>query len=383
MGSPEGAVIYLDHNATTPLDPRALEYMMPYLTGKFGNASSSDHRYGLEAAAAVEEARGRVASLIGARPSEIVFTSGATESDNLAVAGGASGRGLVTCSTEHEAVLEAAAALERSGGQVRRLGVGRDGIVEPSAVGEAITDETAMVSVMAANNEIGTMPDLEAIGKITREKGVMFHTDAAQAAGHAELDVERMNIDLMSLSSHKMYGPKGVGALYVRGLRPRVRLEPQMLGGGQERGMRSGTSNVPAIAGFGRAAQIASDEMEQENAHLLEYRRAMMESLAEAGGVLNGHPDRRLAGNLSVQFPGVESKAVISAVSDRVAISAGSACAADSVEPSHVLLAIGLGEAGAHSSIRIGIGRFNTADDIDVASEAIVSAVRDVRRVAG
>ena len=378
-------MIYLDCHATTPLDPRVLDEMMPYLTDRFGNASSSDHRYGAEASAAVEEARGRVASLVGARPREIVFTSGATEADNLAVAGAMAGRpdrdGLVTCATEHEAVLEAARAQERAGKSVTYLPVDPDGAVSYADLEAAVTERTALVSVMAANNEIGTVADLGRIGALARGRGALFHTDAAQAAGRVPLDVERMCIDLMSLSSHKMYGPKGAGALYVRSLRPRVRLEPQMLGGGQERGLRSGTYNVPAIVGFGRAAQLASSEMVRENARLSGYRRAMMESLAEAGGILNGHPEKRLAGNLSVRFPGIESKAVISAVSDRVAVSAGSACAADSVEPSHVLLAIGLDEKEAHSSLRIGMGRFNTGEEIREAAEAIKAAVRDVRKM--
>ena len=362
--------------------------MMPYFEGKFGNASSTDHRHGLDASMAVEEARGRVAALIGAKTSEIVFTSGATESDNLAIQGAMAGhadRGdhFVTCATEHEAVLETARSLERAGKKTTYLHVDSDGMIDESELEGAITDRTVMVSVMAANNEIGAVADLERIGRLVRDKGALFHTDAAQAGGRVLLDVERMSIDLMSLSSHKMYGPKGAGALYVRGLRPRVRLEPQIRGGGQERGIRSGTANVPALVGFGKAAQIAAAEMSAENARVLELRHIMMEQLAEAGGALNGHSEKRLAGNLNVCFPGVESKAVISAVSHKIAISAGSACTADSVEPSHVLLAIGLDEQSAHSSIRIGIGRFNTREEILEASDVIVAAVRDVRKMQG
>ena len=362
--------------------------MMPYFEGKFGNASSTDHRHGLDASMAVEEARGRVAALIGAKTSEIVFTSGATESDNLAISGAMAGhadRGdhFVTCATEHEAVLETARSLERAGKKTTYLHVDSGGMIDESELEGAITDRTVMVSVMAANNEIGAVADLERIGRLVRDKGALFHTDAAQAGGHVLLDVERMSIDLMSLSSHKMYGPKGAGALYVRGLRPRVRLEPQIRGGGQERGIRSGTANVPALVGFGKAAQIAAAEMSAENVRVLELRHIMMEQLAEAGGVLNGHSEKRLAGNLNVCFPGVESKAVISAVSHKIAISAGSACTANSVEPSHVLLAIGLDEQSAHSSIRIGIGRFNTREEILEASDVIVAAVRDVRKMQG
>lgn len=379
-------MIYLDHNATTPLDPRVLESMMPYLTGRFGNASSSDHAYGSEAASAVEEARAAVAALIGARPREIVFTSGATESDNLAVRGAMSrysdrGDHLVTCAAEHEAVLETARALEGEGKRVTYVPVDGRGEVDAGLLEESITEDTVLVSVMAANNEVGTVADVAKISRIARAKGALFHTDAAQAAGHEELDVDGMGVDLASVSAHKMYGPKGVGALYVRGVSPRVALEPQLRGGGQERGMRPGTPNVPAIAGFGRAARIAAAEMGAENERLRGFARCMMDEFAGAGGILNGHPERRLAGNLSVRFPGIESKAVISAVSPDIAISAGSACAADSVEPSHVLLAMGLGERGAHSSLRVGIGRFNTFEEISGAAARIAAEAKSVARL--
>ena len=375
-------MIYLDGHASTPLDPRVLDEMMPYLTGRFGNASSSDHRYGHEAAAAVEAAREQVARAINARPSEIIFTGGATESDNMAITGAMcryAGRGdhLITCSTEHEAVLETARHLERAGKRVTYLPVDGDGTVDPGVLEEAVTDDTVMISVMAANNEIGTIADLDGIGRIADRHGVLFHTDAAQAAGRIPLDVRASKISLMSVSAHKMYGPKGVGALYVRGMRPRVALEPQTHGGGQERGMRPGTLNVPGIVGFGCAAGIAVREMGKESGRFKEWSRAMMESFADgAGGRLNGHPENRLAGNLNVRFPGVEAKAVINSVSDRIAISAGSACTADSVEPSHVLLAIGLTAQEAHSSVRIGMGRFNTEGEITEAAEGIVEAVR-------
>ena len=381
-------MIYLDGHASTPLDPRVLDEMMPYLTGRFGNASSADHRYGHEAAAAVEAAREQVARAINARPSEIIFTGGATESDNMAITGAMyryAGRGdhLITCSTEHEAVLETARHLERAGRRVTYLPVDENGTVDPGALEEAVTDDTVMISIMAANNEIGTIADLDGIGRIADRHGVLFHTDAAQAAGRIPLDVRASNISLMSVSSHKMYGPKGVGALYVRGMRPRVALEPQTHGGGQERGMRPGTLNVPGIVGFGCAAGIAVREMGKESGRFKEWSRAMMESFADgAGGRLNGHPEDRLAGNLNVRFPGVEAKAVINSVSDRIAISAGSACTADSVEPSHVLLAIGLTAQEAHSSVRIGMGRFNTEGEITEAAEGIVEAVRGAARLA-
>lgn len=378
-------MIYLDHNATAPLDPRALDSMMPYMTDKFGNASSSDHAYGGEAASAVEGAREAVASLVGARPREIVFTSGATESDNLAIRGAMRryadrGDHMVTCAAEHEAVLETARALEEEGKRVTYVPADEHGHVDAGLLEEAVTEDTVLVSVMAANNEVGTLTDVSKVSGIARAKGALFHTDAAQAAGHVKLDVDRMGIDLMSLSSHKMHGPKGVGALYVRGASPGVRLEPQIRGGGQERGIRSGTSNVPAIVGFGRAASLAFAEMDGENARFREWARFMMGEFSKAGGKLNGHPERRLAGNVSVRFPGTESKAVIAAVSDRVAISAGSACAADTVEPSHVLLAMGLGEE-AHSSVRIGMGRFNTFEDIREASGIISGAVGDLKKL--
>ena len=379
-------MIYLDHNATAPLDPRVLDSMMPYMTDKFGNASSSDHAYGGEAASAVEDAREAVASLVGARPREIIFTSGATESDNLAVRGvmrryADRGDHMVTCAAEHEAVLETARALEGEGKRVTYVPADEHGHVDAGLLKESVTEDTVLVSVMAANNEVGTLTDVAEVSRIARAKGALFHTDAAQAAGHVKLDVDRMGIDLMSLSSHKMHGPKGVGALYVRGASPRVRLEPQIRGGGQERGIRSGTANVPAVVGFGRAARLAAAEMDGENARFRQWARFMMGEFSKAGGKLNGHPERRLAGNVSVRFPGTESKAVIAAVSDRVAISAGSACAADAVEPSHVLLAMGLGEE-AHSSIRIGMGRFNTFEDVREAAGIICGAVGELKKLA-
>ena len=378
--------VYLDHHSTTPLDPRVLDAMMPYLTERFGNASSMDHSYGYDASVAVEAARERIAGTIGARHDEIVFTSGATESDNLALLGIMSrnaerGDHLITCATEHKAVLEAAGYLENIGKRVTYLPVNEYGEIDLGELEGAITDRTVMVSIMAANNEVGTIQDLREIGRIAHEHGVLFHTDAAQAAGHIPVNVNEMNIDLMSLSAHKMYGPKGVGVLYVRGMSPRVRMNPLMHGGGQERNIRSGTLNVPGIVGFGRAVEIAAREMKSENERFLEWSGKMMEKFEDIGGRLNGHPTNRLPANLSVTFPGVEGKAIINSVSKKVAISAGSACTTETVEPSHVLLALGLGEEEVHSSIRIGMGRFNTADETDIAVVSIVDACRHLLQI--
>ena len=379
---------YLDHHSTTPLDPRVLDAMMPYFEAKFGNASSTDHRYGSEAAGAVEESRKKIAGAIGAQSSEIIFTSGATESDNLALLGVMSryaerGNHLITCATEHHAILDAARHLEGMGKKVTYLPVDRFGEINADDVRDAITNDTVLISVMAANNEIGTLHPIKEIGQIAHENGVLFHSDAAQAAGHIPIDVNTINIDLMSISAHKMYGPKGIGALYVRGTDPMVRLDPIIHGGGQERNVRSGTLNVPAIAGFGRAIEIAVREMGKENERFRKWSKTMQEEFARAGGRLNGHPSSRLPANLNVCFPGVDGKAVINSVSETIAISAGSACTAESVEPSHVLLALGLGEEDAHSSIRIGMGRFNTVDEINHCTSEISKSVSSLRNLSG
>ena len=373
-------MIYLDHHSTTPLDPAVLEEMMPYMTENFGNPSSLDHRYGHDASAAVEEARERVASLVGARHDEIVFTSGATESDNLALVGAARryadrGGHIITCATEHKAVLDTAAYLERTGMRVTYLPVDRFGMVDMDALENSITSDTILVSVMAANNEVGTIPHMAEIGRTAHEHGILFHTDAAQAAGHIPLDVEQMQIDLMSISAHKMHGPKGVGALYVRSIKPAVRLQPIIHGGGQENNQRSGTLNVPAIAGFGRAARIASRVMDEESRRHRIWTGEMLDAFGDAGGMLNGHPESRLAHNLNVRFPGIDGKAIINTVSDRLAISAGSACTASTVEPSHVLLAMGLDGEQAHQSIRLGLGRFTTREDTRRAADIILDAL--------
>lgn len=378
--------MYLDHHATTPLDPRVLESMMPYLTERFGNASSADHLYGHDASAAVEAARAEVAALVGASPGEIFFTSGATESDNLALTGAMEryrdrGDHLVTCKTEHKAVLGAARGLESRGKRVTYLPVDELGSVDPGDVRDAITERTVLVSIAAANNEVGTLADLSVIGRVTREAGVLLHTDAAQAAGHVPIDADSMNIDLMSISAHKMYGPKGIGALYVRGTSPAVRLDPILHGGGQERSLRPGTLNVPGIVGFGRAAAIAGAEMGGEAERLGAWSSRIADALAGAGGVLLGHPERRLPHNVCVRFPGVDGKAIINSVSRDLAISAGSACTAQRVEPSHVLLAMSLSDEEAHSAVRIGTGRFNTEEEVGYLITKLLGAVERLRGI--
>jgi cysteine desulfurase len=376
----------LDHHATTPVDPRVLDEMMPYFTENFGNASSLDHPYGYDASIAVQESRENIADAIGANIDEIIFTSGATESDNLAIIGAMKkysdkGDHLITCATEHKAVLDTARHLEGEGKKVTYLPVNEFGEVNLEELKAAITEKTVMISIMAANNEIGTLANLEEIGKIAHENDVLFHTDAAQAVGHIPIDVKKMNIDLMSFSSHKIYGPKGIGALYLRVLKPRVKLDSIMFGGGQERNIRSGTLNVPGIVGFAKAIEISQKEMEKENAKSKRWTDSMLKKFQEAGGKLNGHPEKRLSHNLNVRFDGIESKAIINTVSKKIAISAGSACTTQIVEPSHVLLAIGLGEDQTHSSIRVGCGRFNTDEEIEIAADEIYHAVESLEKI--
>jgi len=378
--------IYLDHHATTPVDPRVLDEMMPYFTENFGNASSLDHPYGYDASVAVQKSREKIAAAIGANMDEIIFTSGATESDNLALIGvmrrySEKGDHLITCTTEHKAVLDTARHLEGEGKKVTYLPVNEFGEINLEELKAAITEKTVMISIMAANNEIGTIANLEEIGKIAHENDVLFHTDAAQAVGHIPIDVKKMNIDLMSFSSHKIYGPKGIGALYLRVLKPRVKLDSIMFGGGQERNIRSGTLNVPGIVGFAKAVEISQKEMEKENAKSKRWTDSMLKKFQEAGGKLNGHPEKRLSHNLNVRFDGIESKAIINTVSKKVAISAGSACTTQIVEPSHVLLAIGLGEDQTHSSIRVGCGRFNTDEEIEIAADEIYHAVESLEKI--
>lgn len=378
--------IYLDHHATTPVDPRVLKEMLPYFTEKFGNASSLDHTYGYEASLAVEDAREIIAQGINARHDEIIFTSGATESDNIALIGtmqkyADKGDHLITCVTEHKAVLDTARHLESLGKKVTYLPVNQYGEINLDELKKAITKKTVMISIMTANNEIGTIADVEAIGKIAHENDVIFHTDAAQAVGHIPMDVQKMNIDLMSMSAHKMYGPKGIGALYVRGVKPRVKPVPLFYGGGQERNIRSGTLNVPGIVGFGKAMEIARKEMDSENKQFSEWAKMLLSKFEKIGGKLNGHPTKRLVHNLNVFFPEIESKAIINSVSKEIAISAGSACTTQIVEPSHVLLSLGYDENRAHSSIRIGLGRFNTEEEINYFQDILISSIHTISKI--
>jgi len=376
--------IYLDYHATTPVDPRVLEVMLPYFSQEFGNAASKSHAFGWHAEEAVEAARAEVGRLVGASAKEIVWTSGATESDNLAIKGAAQfyaekGRHLVTCKTEHKAVLDSMHALERQGFEVTFLDVERDGRLDPARLQAALRKDTILVSVMHANNETGVVHPIEEIGRITRAAGVLFHCDAVQSVGKIPFDVEKANVDLASLSAHKMYGPKGVGALYVR-RKPRVRLVAQMDGGGHERGFRSGTLNVPGIVGFGKAAALALAEGEAERRRVLALRERLRHGL-EAGLDLltvNGSLEHRLPGNLNVSFAYVEGEALMMAIKD-VAVSSGSACTSASLEPSYVLRAMGVSEDLAHSSIRFGVGRFTTEEEIDHVVRLVVEKVRKLR----
>lgn len=384
--------IYLDYNATTPVDPRVLEKMLPYFTQVFGNAASNDHTFGSEAKQAIDEARQQIATLINARPDEIIFTSGATESDNIVILGAAEkyahkGNHIITCVTEHKAVLDVCRKLEKDGNrhgkfEITYLSVDEYGRVDPEAVRQAITPQTILISIMAANNEIGTIAPLTEIGAIAAEHDILFHTDAAQAAGHIPLDVQAMNIHIMSLSGHKMYGPKGIGVLYRRRSNPRVNLEPVIYGGGHERGLRSGTLNTPAIVGMGEAAWIAKREMAEEDERFRAWTQGMYRCFQkELGDVqLNGHPTERLAHNLNVSIPGIKARALIPQLKN-VAIATGSACTSAEVKPSHVIQALGFGDGRAHSALRISVGRFNTDAEIDVATSQLISTVQAVRQL--
>jgi cysteine desulfurase len=379
--------IYMDNNATTRTDPRVVEAMLPYFTEKYGNAASRSHAYGWEAEEAVEEGREQIAKLLGASAKEMIITSGATESNNLAIKGVAAmykkkGNHVVTQATEHKATLDTCKRLEREGYQVTYLPVDQYGQVHAEQVREAITDKTILVTIMAANNEIGTLQPIKAIGKLCKEKGVLFHTDAVQSVGKVPIDVEDMGIDLLSLSAHKLYGPKGVGSLYVRKKDPRVRLEPQIDGGGHERGMRSGTLPVPLIVGLGKACEIARNEMAQETEKTFrlreQLRKGIMEQLPES--YLNGHPTERLPGNANISFAYVEGEGLMMGIKD-VAVSSGSACTSASLEPSYVLRALGVGDELAHSSIRFGIGRFNTEAEVDYVVNLLVREVNRLREM--
>lgn len=375
--------IYLDHNATTPVDARVLEVMLPYFTEVYGNAASIDHEAGHEAKRAVEEAREHCAQIINATdPKEIVFTSGATESDNIALFGvaekyAAKGDHIITCVTEHKAILDCCKRLEQMGKRVTYLPVDQYGMVDLDALRAAITPQTILISIMFANNEIGTIAPVKEIGAIAHEHGVLFHTDAAQAVGHVPVDVEAMNIDLLSFSAHKIYGPKGIGGLYVRRHNPRVKVAPVIYGGGHELGIRSGTLNVPGIVGMGKALEIARAEMKKEGEKYRQWTQMMFKQLRDQLGdvELNGHPTQRLPHNLNVSIKGIESRSLIVQLKN-IAISTGSACTSASVEPSHVILALGFGEDRAHSAIRIGIGRSTTSVHIDSVCSQIVSSVQ-------
>ncbi len=381
--------IYLDHHATTPLDPAVVGAMLPYLTEKFGNPSSRQHAFGQEAHAAVEEARAHLARLIGAEPGDIVFTSGATESDNLAVRGAARvatarGRHLVTTAIEHPAVLEPARTIEREGFEVTVVGVGPDGIVATDEVARALRPDTVLVSVMAANNEVGTVQPIAEIGRLCGERGILFHTDAVQAVGRLPVRVDEWGTDLVSISAHKMYGPKGVGALYVRrSRRPRIRLQPQAEGGGQEKGFRSGTLNVPGIVGLGEAARLAAEALAGgEPARIAALRDRLLAGLRRRldGVEVNGSMEHRLAGNLHLSIARAEAETLILSLGGRIAISSGAACAEAGGKGSHVLRALGLSDERIYTALRFGIGRFNDAVEIDAAVEALALAVEAARQ---
>ncbi|HLJ29003.1 MAG TPA: IscS subfamily cysteine desulfurase [Candidatus Angelobacter sp.] len=379
--------IYLDNHATTPIDPRVLETMLPYLTNRFGNAASRNHQFGWEAETAVETAREQIAKLIGAKPKEIILTSGATESNNLAIKGVAEmykqkGDHIVTVVTEHKAVLDSCKRLEKYGYKVTYLPVKPDGLIDLDQLQGAFTDRTILVTIMAANNEIGVLQPIEEIGKMCRQREVLFHSDTVQAVGKVPLDVTRMNLDLASLTAHKFYGPKGCGALYVRSENPSVQVSAMIDGGGHEYGMRSGTLNVPGIAGLGKACEIAQQEMPQESLRMAALRDRLRDKLtAQLDELLiNGSMEHRLPGNLNMSFSYVEGESLLMGIQD-VAVSSGAACTSAKLEPSYVLKSLGLSDDAAHSSIRFGIGRFNTEAEIDYVAERLVEVVSKLREL--
>jgi cysteine desulfurase len=380
--------IYLDHQATTPVDPRVLTAMLPYFTEHFGNPTSTTHQYGWAAEAAVTEARATIAAAIGASPEEIVFTSGATEANNLAIKGIAEaylskGRHLITLQTEHNAVLDPCQYLASVGFSVTYLPVNPDGLVDLHQLQAAIRPDTILVSIMAANNEIGVLQPLAEIGRICRERAVLFHTDAAQAIGKIRLDVDSLKIDLMSLTAHKVYGPKGIGALYVRRQQPRVTIAPQLHGGGHEQGRRSGTLYPPQIVGFAKAVELALADLETETARLTQLRDRLWSQLSQVEGIyLNGHPTQRLAGNLNISVAGVGGTALLMGLRSTVALSSGAACSSAKNEPSHVLQAIGRSKSLADAALRFGIGHTNTVDEIDRVAQATIETIQNLRKLA-
>jgi len=379
--------VYMDNHATTQVDPRVLLAMLPYFTEKFGNAASRNHEFGWKAEEAVETARGQIARLIHASPREIIFTSGATESINLALKGGAAARRnggdhIITQATEHKAVLDVSKHLEKSGFQVTYLPVNKDGLIDPERLRRAITAKTILISIMHANNEIGVIQPIEEIGKIAKEGKVLFHVDAAQSVGKILVDVEKLGIDLLSISGHKIYAPKGVGALYVRRKDPRVELVALIEGGGHERGMRSGTLNVPGIVALGKASEICQKEMAEEGQRLGWLRDKLKEAITSRldDSFVNGTMVHRLPNNLNLSFAGVEGDALLMGISD-VAVSSGSACTSATLEPSHVLRALGVSEDLAHSSIRFGLGRFNSEEEVDYIADRVVETVKRLREL--
>ena len=378
--------IYLDNNATTRTDPRVVEAMLPYFSDLYGNAASKGHSFGWSAEDAVDRGRAQLAAVIGADAKEIVFTSGATESNNLAIKGVAEmyaekGDHFITVNTEHKAVLDTFKHLEKDGKRVTFLGVGKDGLIDLSELADSITDKTVLVSVMFANNEIGVIQPIAEIGKLCRERGVLFHTDAVQAYGKIPVDVNAMNIDLLSFTAHKIYGPKGIGALYVR-RRPRVRLTAQIDGGGHERGFRSGTLNVPGIVGFGAAAELCTAEMDREIVRLTLLRDRLKTGIIDAidSAYVNGHETKRLPGNMNISFEFVEGESMLMGLKE-VALSSGSACTSASLEPSYVLKALGLGDELAHSSLRFGLGRFTTPEEIEWVINKVIGEVSRLREM--
>ncbi len=377
--------IYLDYHATTPVDERVLAAMLPYFTEKFGNPASIGHIYGWEAEAAVKQTREILATAINTTPEEIVFTSGATEANNLAIKGVAEayfkkGQHIITIATEHSAVIDPCNYLKSLGFEITILPVQKDGLIDLTELKKAFRPETILVSVMAANNEIGVLQPLAEIGEMCHEHNIIFHTDAAQAIGKIPLDVQGMKIDLMSLTAHKVYGPKGIGALYVRRRDPRVQLAPQQHGGGHERGMRSGTLYTPQIVGFGKAVEIALAEQETETQRLTQLRQRLWEQLSQVEGIhFNGHPQQRLAGNLSISVEGVDGAALLLGLQPVMAVSSGSACSSTNTAPSHVLTALGHPQQLAYASIRFGIGRFNTEEEIDIVAKHAIATIQSLQ----
>ena len=383
MGASDHRPIFLDHHSTTPVDPRVLEAMLPYFSETYGNAASVDHLYGSEASVAVKRAREQISNIIGSRPDEIIFTSGATEADNLALMGAAEnyrskGNHIITCATEHKAILDTCGYLEKQGYDVTYLPVDSQGMLDLDELRNSIRPDTILISLMAANNEIGVLHPLAEIGEIAREHEVLFHTDATQAIGHIPIDVQAMNIDLLSMSAHKIYGPKGMGALYVRRISPRVKLAEQIHGGGHERGMRSGTLNVPAIVGMGVALEIANNEMKKESKRLAKLRDSLFEGLKDIfeGIEMNGHATHRLPHNLNVYLPGIESRYLLLKLKNDVALSTGAACTTALVEPSHVIMALGFPEIRAHQSVRFGLGRTNSPIEMSRVLGSISKVIR-------